>query len=329
MTPPRRYMNVWAASLLLAAGAVAAAPTRPAATAGKRSASPSPDAPPAHRRGREPKADPLRYKPATPAQVAAYRRIAMGWFELARKDVAPAMHMTETEHFLIFSAWPRSDDRPMGIAAEKLYDALCSQFSVPRSENIFAGKCPIYTLATKEQFTKFTEVVDKSKFSKAAGYHCQRSDGFCYLVLSQVNSKQWFYELLTHEGTHAFVGRYLTNRFLPTWVNEGLAETMAATLVPGSQAGRKYVQATAEVLRKRLDVSHVFEKVEMNNVDYGVAQSLVRYLIARDRKGFIEFFRLLKEGKTDEEALKEVYDLTREQLLDAWRKAAAKALSRQ
>lgn len=326
MTNPLYKLALVAAVAAACVPAAAVAAARPSPTSRPAGDVVKPVIRPAPKNGED--KDAAKYKPASEAQIAANRKLAVEWFEKARKEIAPALHQFETEHFLIFSSYPKTDDAPIGRAAEKLYDALCRQFSVPGDQNIFAGKCPIYAFATKDQFVKFGENIDKCKLSLAAGYASQRSDGFCYMVFNQVNSKQWFYELLTHEGTHAYLGRYLSNRHIVAWVNEGLADLMAATLVPGSQAEHKYVTATAEVLRKNLDVSHVYEKIELNAIDYGVAQSLVRFLIARDRKAFVQFVTLMKEGKSDEAALQETYSLTKVQLMDAWRKAAAKALTK-
>ena len=56
------------------------------------------------------------------------------------------------------------------------------------------------------------------------------------------------------------------------------------------------------------------------------AQSLVRFLVARDRKAFVKFVHLMKQGKSEADALKEAYNLTREDLIRLWRGKATKAL---
>jgi hypothetical protein len=268
-----------------------------------------------------------KFRPATPAQVAANRRLAMAWFEQA-KAFAPSLHLVETPHFLIFSAAPVRSDARLGGLAETMYAALARQFAIRPQRGIWAGKCPIYVLASAEQYRRFTDEVDRRKLPDAAGYHSQRSDGFCYIVLNRVGGATSFQALLVHEGTHAFLGRYLTNRPIVAWVNEGLAEMMAARLVPASDAARRYVDATRQAVREKRDVTPIFREVRLKRYDYGLAQSLVRFLIARDRGAFGRFIRRMKEGAREAEALQAAYGLTHDQLRDEWLKAASKAIRR-
>lgn len=266
-----------------------------------------------------------KFMPVTKEEIQANRKLAQDLADKAKRTVVKSMHLIETDHFLIYSAWGRSNDAALKRICEKLYSALCKQFAIPRRQNIWAGKCPIYVFWEKEHYLKFCKDVDGSgkrspTLLEAAGYSGQRGS-FAYVVLNKVRTKKWFYELLVHETTHAFLARYLTNRHVLSWVNEGLAEYMAATLVPRSYASRKYVRATKEAVKEKKDVAHVFEGVGMNMFDYGIAQSFVRYLIHRDRKAFIKFVGLLKQGRSDEQALQEAYGLSRKQFLKAWWKA--------
>ena len=210
----------------------------------------------------------------------------------------------------------------MSDITEKLYTALCAQFDIPAGQNIWAGKCGLYVFWEADHFKKFAHDVDENGPMTGASAYCAfRGDGFCYIVLGPARRKDWFYEMLVHESTHAFLGRYLTNHNLPTWVHEGLADYMAATLVPGAWANQKLAEASRQVVRERLDVTHVFKEVGTNSFDYGVAQGLTRFLIARDRKGYIRFITLMKEGTSEDDALKEAFSLTHETLVRDWLKS--------
>ena len=269
-----------------------------------------------------------KFMPVTKEEIQANRKLAQDWADKAKQTVVKSMHLIETDHFLIYSAWSRSNDAALKRICEKLYSALCKQFAIPRRQNIWAGKCPIYVFWEREHYLKFCKDVDGAgkrspRLLGAAGYSSQRGS-FTYVVLNRVRSKQWFYELLVHESTHAFLARYLTNRHVIAWVNEGLAEYMAATLVPRSYASRKYVSATKEAVKNKRSVAHVFKNVTLNAFDYGIAQSFVRYLIHRNRKAFIRFVGLLKQGRSDEQALQEAYGLSREQFLKAWWRAVGR-----
>jgi hypothetical protein len=282
--------------------------------------------------GVEKKPEPQRYVPPSPQQIAFQEKTAEEWFE-AMKKIAPEAHLIETDHYRIYSAWAKSDDGALKKIYANLYKKLCEQFDVPEDENIWIGKLPIYAFWTKLQFTTFSVQVAKTSqemADNAGGYAGWRSRGgqvHRYVVLgpvktdfrSKAKARAWFFELLTHESSHAFMGRYINERPIPNWVDEGIADTMAATLVPGSWATRKHVDATKEALAGK-SVNGIFDcqNIPMDTFHYGIAQSMVRYLIAKDRKAFIEFIRLMKEGKKEADALRESYDMTRDEMVRGW-----------
>jgi len=266
--------------------------------------------------------------PASPEQIAAFRGQAMDWYHKAQKSFAPSLRLVETRNFLLVTTWPRKVDRRLRQVCETMYTHLRREFVLPRSQVVWAGKLPIFIFEKTDHFKRFSNEVDRRKSPNAGGYLAQRSDGFCYMVLNRVYSRTHFYGLLVHEGTHAFLARYRTDAPIVTWVNEGLAETMAAQLVPGCEAAERYVQATAEAVRRGKNVSGIFRDVRLKASDYGIAQSLVRFLIARDRKRFVHFIKLMKVGASDAAALKYAYGLSREELLAKWLEASKKALRR-
>ena len=311
-------------ALCLAVGPAAARPGR-VATTSRSAPSPGRLLPPPRPAG----AGPIRkITPPTPAEAARNRATAMAWYRQARKDVTPALHLVESANFLVFSTWPRSADQRLREVCEKMHAHLRKQFAMPRSQSVWAGKLPVFIFSKVEDFKRFTDEVDRQKMSASGGYLMQRSDGFCYIVLNKVHSRTHFYGLLVHEATHAFLARYQTNGFLPVWLNEGLAETMSAQLVPGCGASWRYVHATGRALRGNRPVAGVFKEVRLGDFDYGVAQSLVRFLLARSRKDFVKLVRLLKAGVEEAEALKLAYGLTHRELVEEWRRASRKALRR-
>lgn len=272
----------------------------------------------------------FKYRKPTTLDIQRNRRQALAWAESARRNVVSTMHLVESEHFLIFSAWNRSNDRPLRNVCEEMYAKLSQQFNVASTESVWIGKCPIYVFWRTQDFKRFAAQVDKTlrrnaDVSHAAGYHATRGR-FSYIVLNGANdfgptrekAIQRFYEVLVHEGTHAFMNRYLTSRTLPVWVGEGLADYMAATLVPQSDANSKYLRATRHALSSGRDVSRILNKKNLSYLDYGVAHSLVRHMIAGNSQAFIRFVVLMKQGQSEASALMEAYNATRGSLLRNW-----------
>jgi hypothetical protein len=265
---------------------------------------------------------------AAPAEVAANRKRVMGWYARARKEISPRLHLLETRNFLIFSAWGRQSDKRLGQVCETMYRHLRRQFALPAGQQVWAGKLPIFIFDQKDHFARFTNEVDERRMASAGGYVAQWADGLCYMVLNRARDETYFYGLLVHEGTHAFLARYGTDAPLPGWVNEGLAEAMSAWLVPGCRAAQRHVDATRQALRKRKKVERLFEEVRLEDFDYGVAQGLVRYLVARDRRAFVRFIKLMKLGVDDGEALKQAYGLSRQQFVAQWTASSRTAAPR-
>ena len=268
----------------------------------------------------------VTYKPASAKEIAANQKRAQDLAQEA-KAFAPELHLVETRHFLIFSTWPRSNDAGVADLCEKMHRMNCRKFEVRRTEDVFAGKCPVFLFWEKEQFRTFAAAVDKDGMAEATGY-VKWSGSYCHIVIGGVRTYEAFCEMLVHEGTHAFMGRYLSSRPVPPWLNEGLADYGAAEMVPRSWSARRHQAAVRKAMRENLDVSYIFEGVSMNDFDYGIAHSLVRFMIESNGPGFAKFVKLVKEGKSEQEALKESFDCTGEQFLQRWRAAAAKAYGR-
>jgi len=293
----------------------------------RKRTSPAPALPPTAHRPAAPMAI-RKIAPPTAAEIARNRATAMAWYEQARRDINADLHLVEGPNFLIFSAWPRGADARLREVCETMYTHLREKLAMPRAQPVWAGKLPVFTFEKVEDFRRFCGLVGEAGMRESGGFTMQRADGFCYVALNKVHTRTHFYGLLVHEGTHAFLARYHTNGFLPEWVNEGLAELMSAELVPSCAAGARYVSATAEALRRGRDVSGIFREVTLGDFEYGVAQSLVRFLLARSGSDFVKFLKLLKIGMDPSEALEKSYGLTGEQLQAEWKLASRQALRR-
>ena len=117
------------------------------------------------------------YEVATPDQIAANNAVIRRYAEQARGTIVPALHLKETKHFLIFSAWHGKHDKALAEVCERMYAALCAKFAIPPGENIWVGKCPVFLFWDAEHFERFTTEVDKSNMVGSGGYNRRRSDG--------------------------------------------------------------------------------------------------------------------------------------------------------
>ncbi|MCL2701829.1 MAG: DUF1570 domain-containing protein [Phycisphaerae bacterium] len=272
--------------------------------------------------------DPYAIKPPTEEEIKAAREWAMEFGDKARR-IAPKLRMVETPHFYLFAAYEnKAADKLFADTAERMYKELCKQFQVDPNDPVWLDRCPIYAFNRPEQYVAFCGAIgiDEDRAEKTGGMARYGGDGTVCIILKLTKNTTWFCEVMVHEGTHGFMARHLTTRRLPTWVNEGIAEYMAATLIKNSWAKTRWLEATKQALAGKKNPASVFDGVQLDDFDYGIAHSLVWYMIRKDSKAFAQFIRLLKLGESEEDALKKTYKTDRAGLLKAWRAAAAKTV---
>ncbi len=145
---------------------------------------------PPHPAAVPPAAVPRYRTPALP-EILINRFLALDWAEKTRLTIVPTMHLVETEHFLVCSAWNRSNDAALAALCERMYRKLEEQFGVSPTEPVWVGKCPIYLFWEPAHFARFISEVDHSrahdsKLAHANGYHATK-DGFSYVVINGVS----------------------------------------------------------------------------------------------------------------------------------------------
>jgi hypothetical protein len=276
----------------------------------------------------------LKYAVPSEQQVAIAKQTIKSLAERAQtvSSLSTGMHMIESPHFTIYSWFPPAQDKSIRESMEQLYTMLSlpRAFDVSKDETVWVGKCGVFMLDNQERFTDFVTQVDRidPHMALAAGY-CRYCSNWAYLVLNMPTSKgdvEGYKLTLMHEGTHAFLSRYVSDRRIPTWLNEGIADAMADSQVPSSRLKARLKDATREALKGQMDAKKVFDGVRLGQFDYGIAQSWVQFLLATNRKGFLKFLTLIKQGKSEADALQECYKWDRDQMYQAWRTAAARSL---
>ena len=266
-------------------------------------------------------------KPSTRQQVQEARRWTAS-LEKKAKQIAPKLQRFETPYFVLYSTFGKqADNKQYRDRADLMFRKLCEQFKAdPR--RVWVDKCPIFAFTDAKQYVAFlTSIgIDESAASKTGGLMVSRSDGMVCIILNASADESAFFNTMVHEGTHAFMVRFLTARPLPSWVNEGIAEHMCARVVENSRTNDLWQRATRQVLDGEKKPESIFGGVALDTFDYGMAHALVRHMIEKDGTAFSRFVRLLKQGESEEAALKAAYRTNRAGLLKDWRAGAEKAL---
>jgi hypothetical protein len=132
----------------------------------------------------------------------------------------------------------------------------------------------------------------------------------------------WGKTAAAHELTHVLVG-HLTFSCLgrvPTWLNEGIAvygeggldETSAAALATAIKAN--------QLMSVRVLSGQFTEHADKANLSYWQSYSLVNFLVGEyGSEKLLALFGTLRDGRTIEEGMDQVYDLSLDDFEDRWR----------
>lgn len=231
-----------------------------------------------------------------------------------------------TPHFIVFTDWDPREYNFLRTNLEGAYGAVAQVFDLSTQGNIFIGKLPVYMLAKEETFESFSKEVDAFPVqARTAGYYAYRGT-VDHMVMWKPDPKKYggtqqaeraWGRVLTHEFTHAFVHHYHTERAVPRWLNEGLAEAVAANLFPVPQA----YDAARQIASQKKTIGFLFTDDEEDKKFeyYPVHRTLTETLIVKDRKGFVTLFDAMKEGTSFDEALKQQYKWDHAAFEQAWR----------
>jgi len=292
-------------------------------------ASPTPAKGVASKDAAEPEA---KYKKATPAEAAKAMVEARAEAAEVAKTLGIKFKEIETDHYLVFTDWDPREYEFIKTNVEAAYAAVTRQFDIPVKENVYLGKLSCFMFSTHESFAAFANKVDRDPSSAdAAGYYSYKYTGKRsirgYMVMSKLDERytlgnvntakrMWGY-VLTHELTHSFVQRYISDRDMPSWLNEGIAEVVGSSCFPRdvkADARKMALQEKSFSALFKDDAGN--QKAEM----YPVMRTLVETLILKDRKAFLHFFDDIKKGATTAESLQTNYKWTFDDLEKYWRR---------
>ena len=237
----------------------------------------------------------------------------------------PALELVETHEFLVATDILPEQVAPFVASLDSMHDFLCSLYGIPQGEPVWKGKCLVFAFSREEDFLAFEGRFMNTQPQGVHGLCHQRSDGRVVMACFRGNDPAAFAHMLVHETSHGFNHRWLSPARIPSWLNEGLAEWVGSQVVPGSGQIRLKEASAFEAMRAGGRVGENFfddqRESRITPLQYGVASSLVRFLVTRDRKRFSQFVQLVKEGNSAEEALAATYRASLDELLVVYGRA--------
>jgi hypothetical protein len=234
----------------------------------------------------------------------------------------PGTQIHETKHFLFVSNIPPQQIGPYVASLDRMYDYMCQLYGVPRDHKVWlGGKAPIFAFLEKEQFDAFEEryfpEARESLRTLANVYGLSHLSQSGEVVIScfRGNDPNDFGQMIVHETSHGFIHRYKTKAQLPNWVDEGMADLIGAEMVPASNAVKGRELKAIQQLSQQPSLGGMLSAKRIDAWQYGVASNLSRFLLQANRKGYVRFIEAMKDGMKWEEALREAYNSTPEQML--------------
>lgn len=239
----------------------------------------------------------------------------------------------ETEHFIIHSDFTnQSDMRTIQNWCEKLYERLSEVLDVKPGDRLWNGKGEIYLFYDRSDFVRFARTFDRFDQAKLSGGYFIHKGRDCHIVIPRCEygergkQRDTFLYTLLHEGSHAFLQLHGNMVEIKPWLHEGFAQYLQFRLPSGSEPDRqRYLQKVKAILAKpgfmRFNELRALDQILGNDHEaYALSWSVVDFLITSDRtrKKFAQFIRLIKEGKDEDTAIMEAFNMTPAQLEQAW-----------
>ncbi len=227
--------------------------------------------------------------------------------------------LNETKYFLFYSDLKPAEAAKWAGMLDRMYVKLANLFGIKGGENIFRGKAAVFVFAKEEDYQSFQKTMHQTDAAGTAGLCHAFGNGNVHIGFFRQPNEMDFAAVLVHESVHGFLHRYKKPPTVPTWVNEGLAETIASELVPQRGKRQEYRQYAITQLRERGTLGEdFFTGNRLEGWQYPVAQLLTEFMIRQSRKNYVAFIDGIKDGMKWEESLTQKYGVPRDRLVTAF-----------
>jgi hypothetical protein len=225
------------------------------------------------------------------------------------------MKLYETRYYMFLTNMPEQQIAGYITQLDAMYTQLCKAFGIREGANIWRGKCVVIAFVESEQFLEFERTEFKHDAKGAQGIAHSYSNGRVVVTCYRGNDQAFFAHVLVHETSHGFMHRYKSSANVPSWVNEGVADWVAAAVVRTCNETANRQRAAADQARQTGTLGGNFFDDDKNIEawQYGVAASLVD-LMLKDGSKYRAFIEGIKEGLDWQDSLQQTYKLTPVQL---------------
>jgi hypothetical protein len=240
-------------------------------------------------------------------------------------ETRKTMKLHETQEFLFCSNIPDDQIKPYTNALDKMHDMMCEMYGIKKGEPVWKGKCLVMAFLEKSEFLDFEKTYLKNPDvpSQVYGLCHSYSDGKVIMSCYRGDDPNEFAKMLVHETSHGFIHRYRTPARLPTWINEGMADWIAGTLVTQDTTVKRRQKEAITRLYQTHDMGDKFLTTNdfIEPWQYGTASSLTDFLIRNNKVAYTKFIQGIKEGLKWQDSLQAAFKITPDQLVSGYGQA--------
>ena len=228
--------------------------------------------------------------------------------------ISPDLKLYETKFFLFYSDLASHEADKWAGLLDRMYDRLTDTFAISKSDNIWRGKALVLVFSKEDDYMKFQKDLHRTDAEGSAGICHGFGNGDVHIAFYRQPNDMDFAHVLVHESTHGFLHRYRSPKRVVSWANEGLAEWVAAELVPREGENQSELARARSELQNRKSLGNFFTTQHIEGWQYPVARTMTQFMIQKNRKGYADFIKGIKDGMTAEESLKKNLGATPQQL---------------
>lgn len=229
------------------------------------------------------------------------------------------LRMLETRYFLFVSDLSPQEANNWAGLLDRMYVRLAGMFAVPKAENIWRGKALIFVFSNADDYRHYERTMVHTDPGTSAGMCHSYSDGTVKIAFYRQKNELTFAHVLVHESVHGFIHRYRSPTYIPSWANEGLAETIATDLVP--ERGRRSTvmsRARENLQGHQNSMGDFFTTPHIDDWQYPVAETLCTFMIQASSRNYVAFIKGIKDGLTWDEALEKKYQAPVDRLVPVY-----------
>ncbi len=242
--------------------------------------------------------------------------------EVAAHFPSLPLQLHETEYYLFLSDFPPLVAKEYTSCLDKMHDQLCQAYAIKNKDGVWLGKLPVVAFVSNNSFVEFERAFFNhviEPITGPQGIEHGATNGNVVVSCWAGPDPNYFASVLVHESTHGFNHRFKSGVRYPSWLDEGMADWTAMNVVRNNKlVVLKIKMAVVQAKQQGNLGGNFFTAKQIEPWQYGIASSMVDFLIKGDGRAFRNFLIGIKSGEKWQNALQKCYGVTPEELTAAY-----------